>query len=60
MLKMRVEWVEKTSGPQHAPLWTSSAYIQGSLYGSGHGNTRVAAREAAARQACMNLSESHQ
>ncbi|THU91571.1 hypothetical protein K435DRAFT_863301 [Dendrothele bispora CBS 962.96] len=49
-------YVDASSGPQHAPTWTSTVYINNQQYGFGSGASRGAARENAARQALQAIS----
>ncbi|KIY46653.1 hypothetical protein FISHEDRAFT_75468 [Fistulina hepatica ATCC 64428] len=52
-----MEWIDVPAGPQHQPTWHSTVYIRGIQYGSAYGPTVAAAREAAAQEAYLQLSQ---
>ncbi|OCH86111.1 hypothetical protein OBBRIDRAFT_738643 [Obba rivulosa] len=54
-----LQWSDQSSGPRHAPFWTSYVYINGTLYGQGQGANKDTSREAAAAQAYRTLAHQY-
>ncbi|KAI0925970.1 hypothetical protein AcW1_008256 [Taiwanofungus camphoratus] len=50
-----LSWEESTTGPQHAPEWTSICKIGGQVVGTGRGAQRHIARDMAAKEALKAL-----
>ncbi|KAK7016771.1 Interferon-induced, double-stranded RNA-activated protein kinase [Paramarasmius palmivorus] len=57
-IRVRPEYATSAFGPPHDPTWSSIVYINGKEYGRGAGKTRVAAGDAAAKQALDTLERS--
>ncbi|GBE77489.1 hypothetical protein BKA93DRAFT_822997 [Sparassis latifolia] len=52
-----VSWVDTTSGPRHAPEWTSTCKFNGEVIGVGQGAQKHVARDAAAKAALEVLTQ---
>jgi ribonuclease-3 len=52
-------YVLRSEGPDHAKRFEADVHINGSAWGSGEGRSKKQAEQAAAREACTRLRETH-